>query len=383
VRLLFSTADLEIGGNSIEGFPLLINDDCAPLQPAQNFLLHALLEGASTRNKSTWEAMGRRLYDYFAFLNANKLRWDQTDVSMDASHLSRYRDWSAGELQLSATTINKRLGLVIRFYEWAWQSGHIANVPFSSRPVRVDRQHSMLAHVKRSKLTFERAPVLLKEHRSPIKFLTRDQIQVCRDHLFNLSHRILFELMLRCGLKSCEARTFPAKYVFDPAGRQDLRAGQVIRVDLNPRDLAIKLERPRSVDVPWDLMQALNAYKNLDRELLKNRGAVAPDALVLSSFGAEMARTSVVGLFGDLTKKVGFSVSALMLRHSYATYTLAALRRRADFQGEPLLYVRDRLGHANVQTSAQYLQVVKQLEPQLALQHDEFMDGIFAAGGSS
>ena len=383
MRLLFSTADLEIGGNSIEGFPLLIDDDCAPLQPAQSFLLHALLESASTRNKSTWEAVGRRLYDYFAFLSANELRWDQTDASVGVSPLSRYRDWSAGELQLSATTINKRLGLVIRFYEWAWQSGHIANVPFSSQPVRVDREHSMLAYVKRSKPTFERAPVLLKEHRSPIKFLTRDQIQVCRDHLLNLSHRLLFELMLRCGLKSCEARTFPAKYVFDPAGRRDLEPGQVIRVDLNPRDLAIKLERPRSVDVPWDLMQALNAYKNLERELLKNRGAVAPDALVLSSFGAEMARTSVVGLFGDLTKKVGFPVSALMLRHSYATYTLAALRRRADFQGEPQLYVRERLGHANVQTSAQYLQVVKQLEPQLALQHDEFMDGIFAAGGSS
>jgi len=382
VRLLFSTADLEIGGRSIEGFPLLIDDDCAPLQPAQNFLLHALLEGPSTRNKSTWEAVGRRLYDYFAFLNANGLRWDQTDVSGGISPLSCYRNWSAGELRLSATTVNKRLGLVMRFYEWACQNGHIASLPFPSRPVHTHRQHSMVAHVKRSKPTFERALVLLKEHRPPIKFLTREQIQACRDHLPNPSHRLLFELMLRSGLKSCEARTFPAKYVFDPADRQDLRAGQVIRVDLNSRDLAIKFERFRSVDVPWDLMQALNAYKNLERELLRQRGGAEPDELVLSPFGAEMARTSVVGLFGDLAKRVGFPVSALMVRHSYAIYTLAALRRHPDFQGEPLLYVRDRLGHADVQTTTQYLNVVNPLGAQLPVQHDEFMDGIFIAGGT-
>ena len=101
MKLLFSTRDLEIGGRPIEGFPLLIDDECMPLQPAQNFLLHALLESGSTRSKLTWEAVGRRLYDYFAFLNANGLSWDQTDAPVGASPLIRYRDWSAGELRLA------------------------------------------------------------------------------------------------------------------------------------------------------------------------------------------------------------------------------------------------------------------------------------------
>ena len=101
MKLLFSTHDLEIGGRPIEGFPLLIDDDCLPLQPAQNFLLYALLESSSTRSKLTWEAVSRRLYDYFAFLNAKELRWDQTDAPVGTSSLSRYRDWSAGELRLS------------------------------------------------------------------------------------------------------------------------------------------------------------------------------------------------------------------------------------------------------------------------------------------
>lgn len=379
MKLLFSTHDLEIGGRAIEGFPLLIDDDCMPLQPAQNFLLHALLDSGSTRSKLTWEAVGRRLYDYFAFLNANGLRWDQTDGPVGASPLSRYRDWSAGELRLSPRTINKRLALVVRFYEWACNMGLVAHLPFSYRRGRAHRNQGMLAHVSNAEPTVERASVLLREYRSPIKFITKEQVQVCRQHLHNPSHRLLFELMLRSGLRSCEARTFPVKYVFNPAGRKDLNAGQVIRVDLNPHDMSIKFERPRSVDIPWRLMEDLNAYKNLERELRNNRNGNDPEALVLSSFGTELARTSVVGIFGELSVKVGFPVTAHMLRHTYATYTLAALRKRPTFMGEPLLYVRDRLGHADVQTTAEYLHLINQLEAQLVLAHEDFIDGIFGA----
>ena len=106
MKLLFSTRDLEIGGHPVENFPLLIDDDCMPLQPAQDFLLYTLLESGSARSKLTWEAVGRRLYDYFAFLSANGLSWDQTDAPPNALPLSRYRDWSAAELGLSPSTIH-------------------------------------------------------------------------------------------------------------------------------------------------------------------------------------------------------------------------------------------------------------------------------------
>jgi len=380
MKLLFSTRDLKIGGRPVEGFPLLINDDCMPLQPVQDFLLYALLESGSARSKLTWEAVGRRLYDYFAFLSANGLSWDQTDAPANALPLSRYRDWSAAELRLAPSTINKRLALVIRFYEWAHCRDLIKSLPFAYRQIHVRGKHGMLAHVKAGETSGERASVLLREYRPPIKFLTKHQVHVCRQHLHNPSHRLLFELMLRSGLRSCEARTFPAKYAFDPAGRKGLIAGQVIRVDLSPRDMAIKYDRPRSVDIPWRLMEELNAYKNLERELRRSNGGGVPDVLVLTAYGTEMARTSVVGLFGELSKRVGFPVTAHMLRHTYATYTLAALRKHPAFMGEPLLYVRDRLGHSNVQTTAEYLHLINQLEAQLVLAHEDFVDGIFGEG---
>ena len=109
----------------------------------------------------------------------------------------------------------------------------------------------------------------------------------------------------------------------------------------------------------------------------KNRGGTEPDALILTAYGSEMARTSVVGLFAELSKRVGFPVTAHMLRHTYATYTLAALRKNTSFMGEPLLYVRDRLGHSDVQTTAEYLHLINQFEAQLVLAHENFIDGIF------
>ena len=160
----------------------------------------------------------------------------------------------------------------------------------------------------------------------------------------------------------------------------DLIAGQVIRVDLSPQDMAIKFERPRSVDVPWRLMEELNAYKSLERELRKSHSGGDPDALILTAYGMGLARTSVVGLLGALSPRVRFSVTAQMLRQTYATYTLVALRRHQSFMGEPLLYVRDRLGHSNVQTTAEYLHLINQLEAQLVLAHEDFVDGIFGEG---
>jgi integrase len=67
-----------------------------------------------------------------------------------------------------------------------------------------------------------------------------------------------------------------------------------------------------------------------------------------------------------------------MLRHSYATYVLRMLRANPKFTGEPLLYVRDRLGHSDVQTTAIYLHLLNALEAELVFAHEDYIDGLFA-----
>ena len=118
-----ATADFAVEGRSFAGFPLLIDDDGWPLEPAQSFLWHTLVTHGSIESKLTWEAYGRRLYDYFAFLSANDLVWNEGPKPHGLSVVARYRDWSLGELGLNPNTVNKRLNLVVRFYDWCKRQG--------------------------------------------------------------------------------------------------------------------------------------------------------------------------------------------------------------------------------------------------------------------
>jgi len=78
-------------------------------------------------------------------------------------------------------------------------------------------------------------------------------------------------------------------------------------------------------------------------------------------------------------RKCGFYVRAHMLRQTYGTYTLLALIKSREFEGEPLFYVRDRLGHSDVQITMIYLHLINQLEVQSVLAHEDEIDMMFMA----
>ena len=376
-----ATADLTVEGRSFAGFPLLLNNDGWPLEPAQSFLWHALVTHGSIESKLTWEAYGRRLYDYFAFLAANGLTWDEGQKPHGLSVVARYRDWSLGELSLDPSTVNKRLNLVVRFYDWCKRQGHISHLPFGMRDIRTPSHQSFLAHVDRSGGVVSKPMVMARERKPTIKFLIKEQVRQCLGAKLDPSHALLFNLMVRTGMRSCEARTFPLIYVFNPRTRRGLTPGQMIRVNLEPADMHIKYGKPRSVDIPWSLMEDMWAYSLHQREMRRQRSGLTPAALVLTELGTEFSKGAVVDAMKAIEKKVGFLVRAHMLRHTYGTYTLSALRKSTAFEGEPLLYVRDRMGHSDVQTTAIYLHLINQLDAQIVLAHEDEMDLLFAYGG--
>ncbi|EFQ5027974.1 site-specific integrase, partial [Salmonella enterica] len=100
-------------------------------------------------------------------------------------------------------------------------------------------------------------------------------------------------------------------------------------------------------------------------------------ALLLTSEGRCYSKDSVVDVMKSYERKCGFYVRAHMLRHTYGTYTLLALRKHKEFEGEPLLYVRDRLGHSDVQTTMIYLHLINQLNAQSVLAHEDEIDMMF------
>ncbi|HEO1597615.1 TPA: site-specific integrase [Pseudomonas aeruginosa] len=379
MRLVFATKDLAVAGRSFEGFPLLVGADGWPVEPAQSFLWHTLVESGEALSALTWEAYGRRLFDYFAFLEANGLAWNEESQADGLSVLSRYRDWSSGELELDPSTLNKRLNLIVRFYQWAKQRDLIAALPFGERRVRATPHSGFLSHVARPNAESTKPSVMVRERKRLTKFLTKDQAKVCLALDADPSHRILFHLMVRTGLRSCEARTFPFKYVFNPRLKKGLRPGQMISVALEPSDMHLKYGRPRTIDVPWSLMEEMWSYTLHEREVRKAAGNGRATALVLTREGRQYTKDSIVDVMKAYERKCGFYVRAHMLRHTYGTYTLLALRKSRDFKGEPLLYVRDRMGHSDVQTTMVYLHLINQLEAQSVLAHEDEIDMMLMA----
>lgn len=378
MRLLFSTKDLVLMGRPVVGFPILLDDDMRSLEPAQSFITYLLLERHGASSPLTWEDYGRRLYDFFAFLHANELAWNERARAPGLSVVARYKDWSLGELALSPSTINQRLRLVVKFYEWARNNAHIDHLPFAYEDVRTTRvSQGFLAHVEQAGGVRERPMVMAREWKRPPQFLTKDQVGACRAQKLSASHRLLFDLMERVGLRSVEARTFPLKYVFNPKGAVAVKPGQMIRVNLDPADMKIKYDKPRSVDVPYTLMEDMYSYTLFQRAMLHQRSGMPTLCLILNELGRPYTRPAIVDVFKGIERKVGFRIRAHMLRHTYGTYTLARLRKNGDFEGEPLLYVRDRMGHSDVQTTAVYLHVINQLSAQMILAHEDEIDQLF------
>src|ERR1019366_5578920 len=100
--------------------------------------------------------------------------------------------------------------------------------------------------------------------------LTKEQVRECLERLPNVTHRLMFELMVRTGLRLIECRTFPEKYLCDPRRRSHFVAGQKISVALEPKDMKLKFDKPREIDLPYDLMENLWWYAARRRQKREN-----------------------------------------------------------------------------------------------------------------
>ena len=376
MRLVFSTAEFVYSGRLCPGFPIVLGADMRPLEPYHGFLKDRLLDH-SVLSKETWEAYGRRIWDFAAFLGANGLDWKHEVGPMGEGPVIRYQRWALFEKRISKKTFNARVRLIVELYLWAKKSGQINRLPFSFKEIRYGITSPYLGYAANNDRTL-RPEVVLREWQSEPEFLGPEQVHACRNTRMPPGTRLLFELMLRVGLRSCEARTFPVSYVFNPVVRRDCRPDKLIRVRLRAVDMHIKFGKDRDVDVPFPLMVEMHAFLINERNrLARISGDHNQAQLVLNSQGRAFTKGSCVDAFRSISSQAGFRCRALMLRHTYAIRTLAQLKSRPEFLGEPLLYVRDRLGHSSVETTAIYLKQLNQLSSAVVLALEEEFDRHF------
>lgn len=377
MKLLFSTSDFLYAGRPRPGFPLILSDDMTPLEPFHTYLRWVLLERGNALAVTTWDSYGRVFWDYAYYLHINGFKWNQSHQSFGESVIAVYRDWQAQDLKLARTTINRRIGRVTSFYLWAVRRGMLEKMPLRVVESNAHGIAHDLAHVTDGEQTVSKSNLTLDEWEEEPVFLTAQEAQVARKAIRSTAHRLLFDLMARVGLRSIEARTFPLSLVFDPSSKPNLKPGSLISVYLDPRLMDIKKDKPRWVDIPYSLMEEMYAYSQFER----NRHVDVTreqKTLLLTVHGNSYSKGSVHKVMKDLGVKVGFSIRPRMLRHSYAIHTLLLLERLVDkVKLNPLIYVRDRLGHKSVETTMVYLNQIERVANSEALAIIDEFDNLY------
>jgi len=346
------------------------------VEEAHAFLIHVCLRSGRVRSKATWKRYGRDLYDFFGFIITNGFDWKQGRVRGSLHPAESYRDWALGECGLSRRTVNARLRTVLRFYKWAVSERLVPRFPFEEISVPLRYLAGLLAHTDGSAGMRASSALLMRESTAPIRLLTLEQCKTCLTTLTNVTHHLMFRLGVQVGLRSEELRTLPTKYVFDPMRRPDLAGKAAYRMRLTPADMALKGGKARTIDVPILLLADLWRYLVLERPKRARRTSVTSTTLFLTERGTPFSDKAMEKAFWRLGQRVGFHVTAHMLRHTYATYTLHRLRERG-FKGDALLYLRDRLGHSSVSSTQIYLHLLEQLDVGLLVLHEQELHVLF------
>lgn len=374
MRIIESTEDFCLAEVPYDGFPILINEEGSVIEPALFFLIHACIHRGRVASRKTWDAYGQAMYDYFGFLESTKQAWDQQSIIGQPSIVARYRDWALNHN--SSQTVNYRLRLIIRFYQWAVHEKLIPEPPFGMEEIAAIRSNNgFLAHAKRNESTFS-ADVLLREKRSVFKVLSTTQAgQVVASVQDNLTHELMILLALQTGLRRSEIITVPSKYIVNTTSCNAKR--RVYEIALSASDMNLKGGQPRTIHFSKALMDRLWQYCHTYRPMLvaRNKG-IDRATLFLTVDGTPYSYTGIGKLCEQISRRVGFHLNCHMLRHTYATHTLHALRQTLNM-GNALLYVRERLGHSSIVTTQKYLHYLDQIEDDVMNRYQEEIDDLF------
>lgn len=372
MQLVFATEDFLIEGNPYPGFPIVLHDSMESCVPANRFLRYHLMRGAIGSERS-WPTIGQAIYDYFAYLQARKRRWDDPRPAEEQGLVGAYRDYCLDKLKQKKNTVSLRLTYVCLFYEYALRQGWIGELPygFEERDVRRKRR-GRLAHTDSSGRKVVSRDVSLKRQQQLPEFLSKDDVRALLGCANNPHHKLLIRLALQTGLRREELATFPAAYVFNPQAKGTTTRN--IKIRLDPNDgygMDTKGTKPRHLFIGRRLMQDLYQYKVQLRGARANLSNSPQLPLFLNHKGMPFAAhgKGTERIVRNIGKRCGIQVHPHMLRHTYATHTLHALRKNNEI--EPLVYLQKQLGHASIEQTMIYAHVLDDSPEEAVLAYDD------------
>lgn len=378
MNVFFSTDKFKLNGLSYSGFPILISREGKVVEEALDFCVAHLIKRGRVQSKKSWITYGKALYQFFGWCEENGIDWRDIGNDREATILTEFRDWnlSLEGGSLAAVTVNARLRLICAFYRYAVNKAWVTTVPYDMEMIMVRQPKGFLTHVDASGGRRMTAGIMLKTPRTVIRVLSQGQSIDLLNAITNPTHQLIMRLALTTGLRREELATFPLKYVINPIIYTKHRS--FIRVNLDPREMTIKGNQPRGIDVPRTVMESLWQYILDRRNQHESISGQRQSALFLTESGKPYSNdgAAFLGIVKQAGKVGGIPyINVHILRHTYATHTLYTMMQ-SKAQTHALLYVRDRLGHASVTTTEKYLHCISELEDVLMNDYQSEIDHI-------
>ncbi|EKO3853323.1 MULTISPECIES: tyrosine-type recombinase/integrase [Vibrio] len=295
-----------------------------------------------------------------------------------------------GDEAFSLSTARSYMSAVIGFYRWMQKYGYIKNddqnvvTHYTTGTVHQElNQHDMLAHTKSgSKRTYETSNLMKmfpKKENTPahkkLKPMHPEHKALFNEHINSLPKAtgLIFLLCVEAGLRIDEAIHFPAHDI----GKADYSNLDAVPVKITHT----KGSKPRTVDIPIELYEELEIYKESNARLtnLNKRNELVQSGEVLdtveylfiSNKGTPYSSNTLETHFSNLRKQIREVDSSWYyrihdLRSTFATHWLwsESYKRQVSYDylmGELAML----MGHSSTSTTEKYIKFMNKLDDQL------------------
>ncbi|MFT5297238.1 MAG: integrase [Colwellia sp.] len=283
---------------------IIVQPNSLPLYPHNQFLYSLLKEG---KDSTATEAQALMAFERFLAPHNKTYKSLTEDQEEGAPWL--FADYLLDNLKVvnpatglvlenpngySISTARSYIDVVIKFYKWLHSSGLFfiseTHKPFEFKTVTLRRgqkvnQHDILAHLNNKKLALSVQTTDLKkrfpkvestpEHMK-LKPMTEDDKDIFIEHLkikyskgFKKIKSLMYRLTVETGLRIEELVTFPDSGIHFPMEGAD----EIPFLISLANGCQTKFDKPRIINIPYDLMLELDVYLNRDdRKVQLNKG---------------------------------------------------------------------------------------------------------------
>ena len=310
-------------GSEAESWTVL-GDDQMPVEPVERFLGYLT---SIEKSPNTVKAYAHDLKDWFTYLTGHDLDWQAVTVEDMAGFVAwlrlppEGRDGTVSVLptvanHCSAASVNRKLAALTSFCEFHARhgmklAGLLTTLQPAGRRGSATSYKPFLHHVTKSGPQRQRT-IKLKASRLRPKVLTAAEVQTILDACDHLRDRLLFALLVDCGVRIGEALGLRHEDM-EIAGR-----AVIVTPRTNDNRARAKAGISRTIPASAELMRLYADY------LTREYGSLDSDYVFVNlwsqPYGRPWAYAAVYDLVLRLRERTGIDFGPHQYRHTYATW---------------------------------------------------------------